>query len=86
MSSSYEIGAGARIARNIIKNHGFEKFMQLIEMYKRGVSGPNIAKEFGVTRQRVNQWKQRLGTSTEIYNVSPDVEMLIHGTISHITI
>lgn len=86
MGNSYEIGAGARVAQNIIKKHGFDKFMALIDMYKRGVSGTAIAEEFGVTRQRINQWKQRLGTSREIYNISPDVELLIHGTISHITI
>ena len=86
MDNSKDIGSGARVARNIINKHGFDKFMLLINLYKQGVSGAKIAKEFGVTRQRVNQWKQKLGTSTTIFNVSGDVELLIHGTIAHITI
>lgn len=51
-----------QIARRIIVSYGGVKaFVELQKMLKMQVSGPEIAKKFDVTRQRVNQWKRALG-------------------------
>ena len=68
-----------RVARNIIKKHGHEKFVRLLSLFEEGVSGTDIAAEFGVCRQRVNQWKQKLGTRVETYVIEPAVENLLYG-------
>ena len=63
-----------RIAQNVIKTYGRQKFLQLIEMLRAGIPGPVIAKEFNVTRQRINQWKMQLGKETINYTVHPAIE------------
>ena len=75
-----------RVARNIIKKHGPDKFTRLLDLFREGVSGTDIAAEFGVSRQRVNQWKQKLGTSVETYVVDPAVERFLYGRTRHTVI
>ena len=69
-----------RVASNIINTHGRDKFLFLINQFSAGASGPSIASEFGVTRQRVNQWKRKLGAEHVTYVLTPEVEALITST------
>ena len=74
-----------RVAENIIKTHGREKFLFLINQFSSGASGPSIAKEFNVTRQRVNQWKRKLGVEHIQYVLQPEVEKIVVGGTSAAT-
>lgn len=51
---------GKRIAQNIINKYGMNKFVRLIEGITNEVPGPVLAEEFGVTRQRISQWRLAL--------------------------
>ena len=53
-----------RIAKNIIDNYGVDMFKYLVSSLKQGVSGTEIGEEFGVTRQRVSQWRKALVLET----------------------
>lgn len=70
-----------RVAENLIKTHGLKKFVRLVEMFQSNTPGSAIAAEFGVSRQRVNQWKQVLGREQVHFVLNPDVETLL-GIIS----
>lgn len=72
----------ARVANNIIDHYGKEKFLFLINQFSSGASGPSIATEFGVTRQRVNQWKRKLGVEHVTYVLTPEVEALLREETS----
>lgn len=39
-------------------------------------SGQEMAKELGVTRQRVNQWKEAFGVTVTSYVIHPEVNQL----------
>lgn len=67
----------ARVANNIINTYGRDKFLFLVNQFSAGVAGPSIASEFGVTRQRVNQWKRKLGVEHITYVLQPEVEELL---------
>lgn len=62
-----------RVARNFIKARGMEAFRTLIDMFKRGESGQVIANHFGVSRERVRQWKGKLGETITHYSLYPEV-------------
>lgn len=65
-----------RVANNIIKYYGKDRFVRLISLLESNTSGEAIAKEFGVTRQRVNQWKHILGVEKVEYTTNSDVKEL----------
>lgn len=65
------------IAENIISDHGKAGFQTLIEMFRANESGTKIGYVFGVTRQRVNQWKTALGEERVTFVVDPAVEDLL---------
>jgi hypothetical protein len=65
------------VALNFIKAHGRDKFLKLIEMFHNHESGPKIAFEFKVSRQRVHQWKYQLGHERIIFIPHPEIEALI---------
>jgi transposase-like protein len=71
----------SRVARNLISSYGYDKFIQLIDMFRRGTSGQVIADEFGVSRQRVHQWKHRLGHQRMIFILDPAVEKIIKDPV-----
>lgn len=49
------------VAKNIISKHGKAAFQKLIESFQSGESSKKIVEAFGVSRQRVAQWKNVLG-------------------------
>jgi hypothetical protein len=70
---------GAKVAQNLIATYGREKFLYLINAFATGVKGPEIAEVFGVTRQRVNQWKSKMGQEHVSYIPLPEVAEIIEG-------
>ncbi len=63
--------ATGEVADNIIGKHGKTRFNELIKAFQDGISGEIIGKIFGVSRQRVSQWRQALGRPT--FEPYPDV-------------
>ena len=68
-----------RVAENIEKTYGLEKLRYLVNEFAKGTPGPRIAEEFNVTRQRVNQWKRKLGVEHISYVLAPEVEKIVKG-------
>lgn len=66
-----------RIAQNIIMTYGEEKFLYLLNQLAQGVPGTEIMLAFGVTRQRINQWKRKLGVEHVTYVLTPEVDLLL---------
>jgi hypothetical protein len=66
-----------RVARNFIKTYGRARFRRLLEALARAESGQVVADEFGVSRERVRQWKNTFGTVITMYQVHPEVERLL---------
>jgi DNA-directed RNA polymerase sigma subunit (sigma70/sigma32) len=66
-----------RVARNFIKSYGRSKFRRLLQALGEGESGQTIADEFGVSRERVRQWKNAFGTVITLYQLHPEVERLL---------
>ena len=66
-----------RVARNFIKSCGRSKFRRLLQALGEGESGQVIADEFGVSRERVRQWKNAFGTVITLYQLHPEVERIL---------
>lgn len=66
-----------RVARNFIKSYGRTKFRRLLEALAAGESGQKIANEFGVSRERVRQWKNTFGEVITHYRVYPEVDRML---------
>jgi DNA-directed RNA polymerase sigma subunit (sigma70/sigma32) len=66
-----------RVARNFIKSYGRSKFRRLLQALGEGESGQTIADEFGVSRERVRQWKNAFGTVITLYQLHPEVERIL---------
>ncbi|MCP4803960.1 MAG: hypothetical protein GY913_08995 [Proteobacteria bacterium] len=66
-----------RVARNFIKTYGRSRFRRLLEALGGNESGQQIANEFGVSRERVRQWKNTFGTVITLYQVHPEVERIL---------
>lgn len=65
-----------RVVRNFIHKHGKESLRKLVADFTAQRSGQEIARELGVTRQRVNQWKEAFGVTVTSYVVYPEVLQL----------
>lgn len=67
-----------RTAINIIKKYGRDRFLFLIACFKNSISYRRIAEEFGVSRQRVFQWKRQMGQTKKVFYIYKDIENLIN--------
>ena len=65
------------VAHNIISVHGKAAFQKLIELFQEGASGSKIGVAYGVSRQRVSQWKATLGQERVSYEVHRDIKDLV---------
>ena len=65
-----------RVARNFVKSYGRTRFRRLLEALANAESGQALAEEFGVSRERIRQWKNTFGTVITVYQVHPEVERL----------
>lgn len=66
-----------RVARNFVKTYGRTRFRRLLEALAQSESGQTLAEEFGVSRERIRQWKNTFGTVITVYQVHPEVERLL---------
>jgi hypothetical protein len=66
-----------RVARNFIKSYGRTRFRRLLEALANGESGQAVANEFGVSRERVRQWKNTFGEVITHYRVFPEVDRIL---------
>ena len=66
----------ATVARNFINQYGKAKFKRFIKLLKEGTSGEQIAEEYGVSRERVRQWKNAFGNVVQSYDLDPDIQKL----------
>ncbi len=66
-----------RVARNFIKYYGRTRFRRLLEALANGESGQAVANEFGVSRERVRQWKNTFGEVITHYRVFPEVDRIL---------
>ncbi len=66
-----------RVARNFIRTYGRTRFRRLLEALAAGESGQRIADEFGVSRERVRQWKNTFGEVIVHYRVYPEVDRIL---------
>lgn len=66
-----------RVAENFINTYGRPRLLRLIEMLRAHTSGPEIAHEFKVSRQRVHQWKTQLGEERVLYVLDEQVEKIL---------
>lgn len=65
-----------RVSRNFIKKRGQESYHRLLHLLRSQAEGPAMAAEFGVTRQRVHQWKNALGVTITFYRVHPEIQRI----------
>ena len=72
-------GTRERVARNFLEKHGEQALRRLLTLLAMGESGQQIAEEFGVSRERVRQWKNAFGQVVTIYQVHPEVLSLIEN-------
>lgn len=59
---------------NFIKKYGKQRFKWFLNAISNGVSGQVIADEFGVSRERVRQWKDTFGDTVTVYQLKPEVK------------
>lgn len=57
----------AVVAQNFVNHYGKGKLKKFIRMLNRGMSGEEIAQEYGVSRERVRQWKNSFGSVVTSY-------------------
>lgn len=66
-----------RMARNFVQRYGADEFDQLMTLLSEGASGQAIADTFGVSRERVRQWKNAFGQVITLYQVYPEVQKVL---------
>jgi AraC-like DNA-binding protein len=75
-SRSHQPAGAKRVAGNFIRQHGKARFRRFLRLLQEGVSGEEIAEEFGVSRERVRQWKNTFGESVTSYELDPDIQKI----------
>lgn len=68
-----------RVANNFISRYGGGEFRALLQAFAAGESGQVIAERFGVSRERVRQWKNTFGQVVTLYQVHPEVQRVVDG-------
>lgn len=68
-----------RMLRNFEKKYGRAQLIGLLNALANNESGEDIAKDFGVSRERVRQWKNVFGEMVTTYRVHPAVVRYIKG-------
>lgn len=66
----------ATVAKNFINQYGKGKFKRFIKLLKEGTSGESIAEEYGVSRERVRQWKNAFGNVVQSYDLDPEIQKI----------
>ena len=66
-----------RVARNFVERYGGDAFQRLLTALSQGESGQDIADDFGVSRERVRQWKNTFGRVVTLYQLHPSIERVL---------
>lgn len=66
-------GRQRKIAQNFVDRHGLEGLQRLLAAFERQDSGQVIADAFGVSRERVRQWRDTFGRAVSFYQPHPEV-------------
>ncbi len=72
-----------KAARNFTRTRGKTAFRLFIQMLCEQKSGADIGKQFGVSRERVRQWKEIFGSTVSIYQPHAEVIRVIGGGNEH---
>lgn len=64
------------VARNFIRQYGKAKFKRFLKYLREGVSGEVVAQEFGVSRERVRQWKNAFGRVVRTFEIDPEIKKI----------
>jgi len=72
-----------KAARNFTKTRGKAAFRLFMQMLCDQKTGADIGKQFGVSRERVRQWKDIFGTTVTLYQPHADVLRVIGGQHGH---
>jgi len=65
------------VAKNIIKKYGRAEFHKLVQLFQDNAPTKKIMVAYLVTRQRVAQWKDALGTQTVTFEPKSDIHDLL---------
>jgi transposase-like protein len=76
MARNEQMPDATTVARNFIKQYGKARFKRFLRLLNEGVSGEQIAEEYGVSRERVRQWKNTFGRSVQTYDLNPEIQKL----------
>lgn len=80
---SYADTEALQIALRVFRDYGGAAGLRrLIEAFERNEYGHTIAKDFGVSKQRVSQWRQGLGFVRETFELRPIVRQALSRGLS----
>lgn len=65
------------VAENLVETYGVERFAELVDDLTTGKHIPEIAARFGVSRQRVYQWRDSLGFVVQVWTARPEILRLV---------
>lgn len=66
-----------RTAENIAAHYGIDALAELVQGLTEDKPVPDLARRFGVSRQRVYQWKHALGVEVRSWTPRPDILTLL---------
>lgn len=64
------------VANNFVNQYGKARLKRFLKLLQQNESGEKIAEEFGVSRERVRQWKNAFGSMVQTYEMSPEIMKL----------
>lgn len=64
------------VAKNFISQYGKARFKRFLKLLRKGTSGETIAEEYGVSRERVRQWKNAFGDVVQTYDIDPGIRKI----------
>lgn len=67
------------VVGNLVDKYGIDKVRDLVQSLMLDHPLSAIAVEFGVSQERVRQWKSSLGYSVSVYQVHPEVQEVLVG-------
>lgn len=76
MSGNSNLADSGTVARNFVNQYGRPKFKRFLKLLSAGVSGEEIAQEYGVSRERVRQWKNAFGAIIQTYDIDPAISRM----------
>ena len=80
MSKILKQSSRVRVANNFIRDYGKFAFQNLLTGLQNKVSGQKLAAEYGVTRERIRQWKDTFGETEHVFYPYEGVIAVLEGT------